>query len=185
MTLRDVSAAAAVAASLVSAPNAQGIYREPFRDSRPVKVVVAEPPPPVELRMARASTNPLAPTLTLLAEARRVRGVVYPAGLTLRLAFTMNGGMTSVRLVTATTSPQAQALPHALPADWTPIPFNLAPGEPMPPLHASSAETPAVVTIERVVDANGTEVWANRNARELLWRGLGLGVSSSADVVIW
>lgn len=179
MTLRDVPAATAVVASLVSAPTAQGIFREPLWDSRTVKVVVADAPAPVELRMASASANPVAPSLTLTAEVFRVRGVVSPSGLTLRLAFRMDAGMTSVRLVTATTSAQTRFT--TLPAEWTTLAFTLAPGEPMPPLRAWRPETPAAVTIERIVDPNGTEVWANRDARELLWKNM--AISSSDDVV--
>jgi hypothetical protein len=94
-------------------------------------------------------------------------------GITLRLAFGSNGSMRSLRLVGLLRMPRDATVPAA----WLMIPFELAPGEQLPPLVAMRPATPGAVTVERVTGADGVEVWSNPDARELLWNALGLGAS--------
>lgn len=172
MTLRVCSAAAVVMAGLAASPGAQGIYHEPFRDSRSVEVVEAEPLAPIELDRARLTLNPVSGSLALSVLARqRGNAGVSPGAITLRIAFGSDGSMRSYRLVhdDGVGRPLDPALP---PAMWQPLSFHLARGEAVPGLRAVSASTPAAVTVERVTDPNGTEIWSNPNARELLWKKL-------------
>ncbi len=156
----------------LSAAAQQGIYREPFHGSRQLPVVEAEALPPLELDQAVLTLNPVSGSLRLNVSARR-RGSAGPTpdAVVLRLAFASDGSMSSYRLVPDERVGQPLD-PSMPPAMWQPLIFHLAPGETLPGLRAISLSTPAAVTIERIADPNGTEIWANPDARELLWRAL-------------
>ncbi len=172
MGLRLSVVAAVLMAGLAASPTAQGIYREPFHDTRPVEVVESEPLTPIELDRAMLTLNPVSSSLSLSVHARqRARTGAPPGAIVLRIAFGSDGSMRSFRLVhdDGVGRPLNPIVP---PNVWQPLSFHLAPGEPMPGLTAVSTSTPAAVTVERVTDPNGTETWSNPNARELLWKAL-------------
>src|SRR5690606_39004480 len=99
MVLRACVAAIVLVAGLAASPGAQGIYREPFHDSRAVAVVEAEPAPPVELDRARLTLNPVSSTVALNILARqRGRAGVPPGAIVLMIAFGSDGSMRSYSL---------------------------------------------------------------------------------------
>lgn len=159
--------------STLSAAQQGGIYREPFHGSRPVRIVEAEAPPPVELDQATITLNPVSGSFRLNVLARQRGTISLSLGeIVLRIAFGDDGAMRSHRLVHD--GPIDGLVPQGL---WQPVIFHLAPGEAPPGIRAVSLSTPAAVTIERITDPNGTEIWTNPNARELLWNLLRVATS--------
>lgn len=156
--------------STLAASQQGGIYREPFYGSRPVRVVEAEIPPPVELGQATITLNPVSSSFRLNVLARQRGNISLSLGeIVLRIAFGEDGTLRSHRLVHD--GPIDGLVPQGM---WQPVIFHLAADEAPPGLRAVSLSTPAAVTIERIIDPNGTDIWTNPNARELLWNLLRL-----------
>lgn len=147
-------------------PSAQGIFREPVRDTRAVEVVESARRPPVGLTRAEARHDPIGPDgLVLRALARQSGAGPRWDRLEVRLAFRLDDGVRTYALAARSTGP--------VPLDeWVPVEFRLAAPTPAPSLLEWSARTPVAMTVERITGADGTELWANPDARERLWHEL-------------
>jgi hypothetical protein len=148
-------------------PSAQGIFREPARGTRAVDVVEGARQPPVELTRAELRLDPIGPNAVVLRALARQPG----AGprwdrLEVRLAFRLDDG---VRTYPLTARSDSRVTLEGL----VPVEFRLAPQTPAPSLLEWSEKTPVAVTIERITGADGTELWANPDARSPLAGAVG------------
>lgn len=155
-----------VALALAVHPSAQGIFREPARGTRAVEVVEGVRQPPVELTRAEVRFDPVGRDgFVVRALARQSGAGPRWDRLELRLAFRLDDGVRTYAL--ATRSAASVTLD-----EWMPVEFRLAAQTPAPSLLEWSEKTPVAVTIERITAADGTELWANPDARERLWQEL-------------
>lgn len=151
-----------VAVTLAVHPSAQGIFREPARGTRAVQVVEGARRPPVELTRAEVRLDPIGPDgFVLRALARQSGTGPRWDRLEVRLAFRLDDGVRTYPLATRSDSPGTRD-------EWVPVEFRLAPQTPAPSLLEWSEKTPVAVTIERITGADGTELWANPDARDRL-----------------
>jgi hypothetical protein len=133
---------------------------------RAVDVVEGARQPPVELTRAELRLDPIGPNAVVLRALARQPG----AGprwdrLEVRLAFRLDDG---VRTYPLTARSDSRVTLEGL----VPVEFRLAPQTPAPSLLEWSEKTPVAVTIERITGADGTELWANPDARDRLWQEL-------------
>jgi hypothetical protein len=155
-----------VALTFAVHPSAQGIFREPARGTRAVEVVEGARRPPVALTRAEVRLDPIGPDgFVLRALARQSGTGPRWDRLEVRLAFRLDDGVRTYPL--ATRSAAVGTLD-----EWVPVEFRLALQTRAPSLLEWSEKTPVAVTIERVTGADGTELWANPDARERLWQEL-------------
>jgi hypothetical protein len=155
-----------VALAFAVHPAAQGIFREPARGTRAVEVVEGNRQPPVELSRAEVRFDPIGPDAFVLRALARQSGTGPRWDrLEARLAFRLDGGVRTYAL--AARSDVAVTLDA-----WVPVEFRLTAQTPGPSLLEWSAKTPVAMTIERITSADGTELWANPDARERLWQEL-------------
>jgi hypothetical protein len=155
-----------VAVTLAVHPSAQGIFREPARGTRAVEVVEGARRPPVELTRAEVRLDPIGPDgFVLRALARQSGTGPRWDRLEVRLAFRLADGVRTYPLATRSDSPGTRD-------EWVPVAFRLAPQTPAPSLLEWSAKTPVALTVERITTADGTELWANPDARDRLWQEL-------------
>lgn len=155
-----------VALALAAQPSAQGIFREPARGTRAVEVIEGARQPPVELSRAESRLDPIGPDpFVVRALARQPGPGPRWDRLEVRLAFRLENAFRTYALV-------ARAeLPVAL-DQWTTVQFRPAPDTGVPSLLEWSERTPTALTIERITTADGTELWANPDARDRLWEEL-------------
>ncbi len=155
-----------VTLALVTHPHAQGIFREPARGTRAVEVVEGARQPPVELSRAELRLDPIGPDAFVLRALARQAGVGPRWDrLEVRLAFRLGDGVRTYALGARAETPVALD-------QWTGVEFRPAPRTPAPSLLEWSEKTPVAVTIERITGADGTELWANPDARDRLWQEL-------------
>ena len=155
-----------VALTVAVHPSAQGIFREPARGTRAVEVVEGARRPPVELTRAEVRLDPIGPDgFVLRALARQSGTGPRWDRLEVRLAFRLDDGVRTYPLAARSDSPVTLD-------EWVPVEFRLARQTLAPSLLEWSEKTPAAVTIERITGADGTELWANPDARERLWQEL-------------
>jgi hypothetical protein len=155
-----------IALALVTHPSAQGIFREPARGTRTVEVVDGARQPPVELTRAEVQLDPIGPDgFVLRALARQSGTGPRWDRLEVRLAFRLDDGVRTYPLAARTGSPVTLD-------EWVPVEFRLAAQMPAPSLLEWSEKTPVAVTVERISGADGTELWANPDARDRLWQEL-------------
>jgi hypothetical protein len=151
---------------LASTLSAQGIIREPARGERPVEVIEAIRQPPVELDRATLQLSPIGPdSFVVRALARQSGTGPRWDRLEVRLAFRLDAGVRTYSLETR--ADVAVALHQ-----WIPVELRPRPDTAMPSLLEWSARTPVALTIERITSADGTELWANPDARDSFWERL-------------
>ena len=149
---------------LASHLSAQGIIREPARGERPVEVVEATRQPPVELSRAMLQLSPIGPDgFVVRALARQSGTGPRWDRLEVRLAFRLDDGVRTYFLETRADVPVTLNR-------WIPVELRPRRDTALSSLHEWSARTPVALTIERITTADGTELWANPDARDRLWR---------------
>ena len=152
--------------ALVTHLSAQGIFREPARGERPVEVVEGARQPPVELSRAVMRIAPFGPNgFSVQTLARQPGPGPRWARLDARLAFRLDQGVRTYAL-------SAQADRNGSPDEWATVEFRPVGGTAAPSLLEWSERTPVAMTIERITTADGTELWANPDARDRLWEEL-------------
>jgi hypothetical protein len=146
--------------------HAQGIIREPARGERPVEVIEAIRQPPVELDRATLQLSPIGPdSFVVRALARQSGTGPRWDRLEVRLAFRLDA---DVRTYSLETRADVAVALH----QWIPVELRPRPDTAMPSLLEWSARTPVALTIERITSADGTELWANPDARDSFWERL-------------
>ena len=83
----------------------------------------------------------------------------------MRLAFRLSEGVRTYALSTP-------AAVNGSPDEWATVEFRPVAGTAAPSLLEWSERTPVAMTIERITTADGTELWANPDARDRLWEEL-------------
>jgi hypothetical protein len=152
--------------ALASHLSAQGIIREPAHGERSVEVVEATRQPPVELSRAVLQLSPIGPdSFVVRALARQSGTGPRWDRLEVRLAFRLEDGVRTYALETRADAPVTLNR-------WIPVELRPRPDTAVPSLHEWSARTPVALTIERITTADGTEFWANPDARDRLWQQL-------------
>jgi hypothetical protein len=155
-----------IALALASRPTAQGIFREPARGERPVEVVEGARRPPVELSRAVMRIAPFGPDgFAVRALARQPRPGPRWDRLEVRLAFRLDEGVRTYAVST-------RAAVNGSPDEWATVELRPAGGTAAPSLLEWSERTPVAMTIERITTGDGTELWANPDARDRLWEEL-------------
>jgi hypothetical protein len=159
-----------------------GIYRGPFRATRPVTLVEPANGLPLEFRAAMYGSNVsrtpgLVPQTVFEAsvKSRTVRPVPI-SGITLRMAVgPTTDGMITFRLRPRPGDYLEGPPPTRLTLDSPPtvLRFAIAEEDPAPGVLAMSSTMKLVFTIERIDSDEGTPIFDNPDATELLWEALG------------